>query len=123
MTRLIAVLLGLTLATSTNWAFAQSRVLNDAQQQIEQGVDDITSGIGDMVQSFDPDKLSQTPSRDLLTLGIGGAAGYMVGSIVSGIGIFSIDLIGISVIPVAGALAGIYLANEGYFDDIREMLP
>lgn len=126
MKTIIAVAVALILAAGT---FGSARAesagdkiaqgLDQAQDTISKGVGDIASGLGDIVKSFDADKLGEKPNRDLLTLGIGGVAGYAAGAVVSGLGLFSIDLIGISMIPVAGALAGLYLANEGYFDDLR----
>jgi len=119
MVRVLAIVFAVLIAATSGAAQAQSGIIAQTQSQIEKGVDSITSGIGEIVNSFDADKLKQKSDRDLLTLGIGGAAGYAVGAVVSGIGLVNINLIGISMIPVAGALAGIYLANEGYFDKVR----
>ncbi|KOR29251.1 hypothetical protein TI03_02770 [Achromatium sp. WMS1] len=90
-----------------------------AQQSLSSN---ITSGISDMLGSVDMNKLTAKPQKDLLTLAIGGLVGFATGSFLSGLGILNIEVLGLAVIPLASGLAGIYFANEGYFDNARNMI-
>jgi hypothetical protein len=93
----------------------QAQSLGEAQQSIGDNVSSV-------VKNFDVKKLTQKPQRDLLTLAIGGIAGFAVGGFFSGLGILDIQVLGLAVIPMATGLAGIYMANEGYFDGLRDMV-
>lgn len=92
-----------------------SQKLDEIQQTIQNNVNAV-------VKNFDVNKLTEKPQRDLLTLVIGGVAGFATGGMISHLGLLRIEALGVSVIPVASGLAGIYLANEGYFDKLRGMV-
>jgi len=94
---------------------AQAQSLGEVQQSVERGVSNV-------VDNFDVNKLTEKPQRDLLTLAIGGVAGFAVGGFLSNLGFVNIEVLGLAVIPIAGGLAGLYLANEGYFDGVRDMV-
>ena len=78
-------------------------------------ITDNLGGIADKVKSGDI-KVKESPA----TLAIGGAIGLLVGGLASNF--IDFEFMGISMVPVAGALAGVYLANEGYLDRVQDML-
>jgi len=104
-----------TLAEPTLAEPTPMQSLDQAQESVERHVDKVVS-------NFDVSKLTEKPKRDLLTLAIGGVAGLVVGGFLGNLGIVNIEVLGLAVIPIAGGLAGLYLANEGYFDGAREMV-
>lgn len=108
----LCALLFITLGVA-NPVHAQS--LSEVQQSVGQGVSDV-------VNNFDINKLAEKPQRDLLTLAIGGIAGYAAGSFFRGLGLLNVEVLGLAIIPIIGGVAGLYLANEGYFDGVRGMV-
>jgi hypothetical protein len=115
MSKILLGLLALMAATLVVATPAGAENLGGVQQSIQQTVKGA-------VDSFSVDKLTSKPSRDLLTLVIGGAVGFIAGGLVNGLGILRIDAFGVALIPIATGLVGIYLANEGYFDQLRGMV-
>jgi len=89
------------------------QTLDEVQQSIKNSFNSMLSGL-------DVKKFTATPQRDLLTLGIGGVAGFTAGSLFSSLGLVRIEVLGVALIPVVSGLAGIYFANEGYFDSVRD---
>ncbi len=114
-TLLIAALLAMALSIAP--ARAQSL---SVPPEAQQGVDKITEGLGDIMGSFQTGDIDTTPKRDTVTLVIGGVAGFVVGSMVSGV--INVQVLGLSIVPIAGALLGLYLGNEGYLDGLRNMI-
>jgi len=82
----------------------------------------VQSDVGDTVKKFIAGVLTEKPRRDFLTLVIGGISGFAVGGVLSSGNIFRVEVLGSSIVPFAGGLAGIYFANEGHFDRLRNML-
>ena len=72
----------------------------------------ISDGVGDIASKVNTKDLKI--KKDLVTLAIGGAVGLLAGSVAASL--VDMELMGVSIVPVAGALAGVYLANEGYLD-------
>jgi uncharacterized protein YcfJ len=77
--------------------------------------DGISDGIGDIAGKIKTKDLKA--KKDPVTLAIGGVVGLLAGSLVSSF--VDVEMLGISMVPVAGALAGIYLANEGYLEKFQ----
>ena len=82
----------------------------------------VQSDVGDTVKKFIAGVLTEKPRRDFLTLVIGGFSGFAVGGVLNSGNIFRVEVLGSSIVPFAGGLAGIYFANEGHFDRLRNML-
>ncbi len=129
---IFAALVGLALVAATPAARAQdvtdhldragdalSRGVDQAGDMVGRGVDGLQRGFEDVTRQFQSGDIDTTQKRDTLTLAIGGVAGFLAGSLVSGIGLLSIEVIGLPLIPLVATAAGVWLANEGYFDDLR----
>ena len=82
----------------------------------------VQSDVSDTVKKFLANVLTEKPHRDLLTLVIGGISGFAVGGVLSNGNILRVEVLGMSIIPFASGLAGIYFANEGHFDRLRNMV-
>lgn len=81
---------------------------------IDGAMGQISDGIGDIAGKINTKELKV--KKDLVTLAIGGAMGLLAGSLAASF--VDMELMGVSIVPVAGALAGVYLANEGYLDTL-----
>jgi len=125
--KLFGYLLALVLVTGLSMAKpAHAQVegnLDQVQQGLDQGLGKIKEGVGDVARSIANTDLQSQQKRDAVTLVVGAAAGLLGGGILATTGLFNIQLLGISAVPIAGALLGVYFANEGYFDDLRQKLP
>ncbi len=104
---------GLLLMVLIGSSSAQAQSLEGVQQSIRDGITTMANGVN---------KLAEKPNRDFLTLVIGGGVGYFAGKFVSGISLLEIQALAISLMPLAGGIAGVYLANEGYFDGVRDAI-
>lgn len=91
-------------------------------QKLDEVQRSVSGNVGDVVKNFDISKLTRNPQRDFIALAVGGVVGLATGSVLSCLGILRIDVLGITLIPMTGGLAGLYLANEGYFDGLRSSL-
>jgi uncharacterized membrane protein YfcA len=111
--KLSFILIALFVLTSV---YAVQTKAADFDTQIERGIGKLTDGIGDIASGLTNSKVRA--KKDLITLAIGGVAGIIVGSFAAGL--LDVKLLGISMMPVIGTLGGIYVANEGYFDNILQ---
>lgn len=117
----LAVVAGLAVSQP---AFAQvERNLDQVQKGLDEGLGKIQEGVGDVARSIANTDLKSQQKRDAVTLAVGAAAGLLGGGLLATTGLFNIQLLGISAVPIAGALLGVYFANEGYFDELRQKLP
>jgi len=108
-------LCAVVLIMSITSAPVQARSLGGVMESISESANQV-------VDSLDVKKLAVQPQRDLLTLALGGTIGFALGGIVTNMGLVNIQVLGISVIPIASGVAGMYLANEGYFDATKETI-
>jgi len=103
--------------------FAALVTVTEAQARSFDGVmESIGQSAGDVVNSLDVKKFAVHPQRDLLTLALGGVIGFALGGIFTNMGILNVQVLGVSIIPLASGVAGFYLANEGYFDVAKETI-
>lgn len=113
--RIVISLCTIVLATLVTTTEVKARSIGGMMESIEQGA-------SQMVDSLDVNKLVVQPQRDLLTLAMGGVIGFALGGIFTNLGIVNVQILGVSIIPIASGVAGFYLANEGYFDNAKETI-
>jgi hypothetical protein len=111
-----AAVLSITLlASAPARAQTAGEMVAEVQEQVQETVREVR-------ESVDPPGMTLTQNRDALTLAIGGGTGFAAGHALDWVGLISLDLMGVALLPIATGVAGIYLANEGYFDQARAWL-
>ena len=115
MTRISTGLCALIFMAMVAASPVQAQTIDNMMQSIGQGA-------SNMMKGFDTGKLNAKPQRDLMTLAIGGLVGFAVGGFLTNLGILNVQVLGLAIIPMASGLAGLYLANEGYFDGARNLI-